>query len=147
MSNVRKTWSQNSSALPDGKNILYMSTNFAGVSLPFGQSCCNTRRRIFLSKYLLKKIKFLLNFEKTSRKLANNIIIIPIWKTNFRATTYFKSFVPFLYSRLVVSRVRFQKIHILFAQLIFAPETAHFAICNGKRVTRCSVWLSYGIDN
>lgn len=45
MSNVRKTWSQNSSALPDGKNILYMSTNFAGVNLPLGQSCCNIRKR------------------------------------------------------------------------------------------------------
>ena len=42
MSNVRNTWSQNSSAFPDGKNILYMSTNLAGVSLPLGQSCCNT---------------------------------------------------------------------------------------------------------
>lgn len=40
MSNVRNTWSQNSSAFPLGKNILYMSTNFAGVNLPFGQSCC-----------------------------------------------------------------------------------------------------------
>lgn len=44
MSNVRNTWSQNSSALPDGKNILYMSTNFAGVRRPFGQSCCNWTR-------------------------------------------------------------------------------------------------------
>lgn len=39
ISNVRKTWSQNSSAFPDGKNILYISTNFAGVKRPLGQSC------------------------------------------------------------------------------------------------------------
>lgn len=39
----RNTWSQNSSAFPLGKNILYMSTNLAGVSLPFGQSCCNIK--------------------------------------------------------------------------------------------------------
>lgn len=38
-SNVRKTWSQNSSAFPLGKNILYMSTNLAGVRRPLGQSC------------------------------------------------------------------------------------------------------------
>lgn len=41
MSKVRKTWSQNSSALPEGKNILYMSTNLAGVNRPLGQSCWN----------------------------------------------------------------------------------------------------------
>lgn len=40
MSNVLKTWSQNSSAFPDGKNILYISTNLAGVKRPFGQSLC-----------------------------------------------------------------------------------------------------------
>ena len=45
MSNVRNTWSQNSSALPLGKNILYMSTNFAGVNLPLGQSCCNGQKQ------------------------------------------------------------------------------------------------------
>ena len=44
-SNVRKTWSQNSSALPLGKNILYMSTNLAGVNLPLGQSCCNVKHK------------------------------------------------------------------------------------------------------
>lgn len=43
MSNVRNTWSQNSSALPLGKNILYMSTNLAGVKRPFGQSCCKNK--------------------------------------------------------------------------------------------------------
>ncbi len=41
MSNVRKTWSQNSSAFPLGKNILYISTNLAGVRRPLGQSCCS----------------------------------------------------------------------------------------------------------
>lgn len=52
MSNVRNTWSQNSSAFPDGKNILYISTNLAGVSLPFGQSCCNTDNEFPVSMYI-----------------------------------------------------------------------------------------------
>lgn len=43
MSKVLNTWSQNSSAFPDGKNILYISTNLAGVNLPFGQSCCKKK--------------------------------------------------------------------------------------------------------
>ena len=38
-SNVRKTFWQNFSASPDGKNILYMAINVVGVSLPLGQSC------------------------------------------------------------------------------------------------------------
>ena len=38
-SKVRKTFWQNFSASPDGKNILYMSMKVCGVSLPLGQSC------------------------------------------------------------------------------------------------------------
>ena len=41
VSKVRKTWSQNCSAFPDGKKSLYMSTNLGGVKRPFGQSCLN----------------------------------------------------------------------------------------------------------
>ena len=37
-SNVRNTFSQNFSASPAGKNILYMSQKVWGVSLPLGQS-------------------------------------------------------------------------------------------------------------
>lgn len=51
ISNVLNTWSQNSSAFPEGKNILYMSTNFAGVSLPFGQSCCKGNQNKFITIY------------------------------------------------------------------------------------------------
>lgn len=53
MSNVLKTWSQNSSAFPDGKNILYMSTNFAGVNRPLGQSCC--KRKLNKISFIIKK--------------------------------------------------------------------------------------------
>lgn len=59
--------------------------------------------------------------------------------------TYFKSFVPFLYSCLVVSRVRFKKIHIFFAQLIFAAETTHFAIYNRKNNPLFRIII--GVDN
>ena len=38
-SKVRKTFWQNFSASPDGKNILYMSMKVWGVSFPLGQSC------------------------------------------------------------------------------------------------------------
>ena len=33
VSKVRKTWSQNCSAFPEGKNILYMSTNLTVFEL------------------------------------------------------------------------------------------------------------------
>ena len=33
VSKVRKTWSQNCSAFPEGKNILYMSTNLTVLEL------------------------------------------------------------------------------------------------------------------
>lgn len=55
ISNVRKTWSQNSSALPDGKNILYMSTNLAGVKRPLGQSCCNLKCLLVSAVILIKE--------------------------------------------------------------------------------------------
>ena len=77
ISNVLNTWSQNSSALPDGKNILYISTNLAGVNLPFGQSCCKKKweKKMWklcqiyksnskLYKKLLIKFNFLLHFAK-----------------------------------------------------------------------------------
>ena len=38
-SNVLKTFSQNLSASPAGKNILYISQKVFGVSFPLGQSC------------------------------------------------------------------------------------------------------------
>ena len=40
-SNVRKTFWQNFSASPEGKNILYISMKVPGVSFPLGQSCRN----------------------------------------------------------------------------------------------------------
>lgn len=49
MSKVLKTWSQNSSAFPDGKNILYISTNLAGVRRPLGQSLWKYKKIFFLS--------------------------------------------------------------------------------------------------
>jgi len=52
--------------------------------------------------------------------------------TTGRARTYFETFVPFLDGRFVVSRVRFQKVHVLLGQLVFATETTH-GVCKTKR--------------
>ena len=59
VSKVLKTWSQNCSAFPLGKNILYMSTNFTGVSLPLGQSCLKPlyHSLIVFSSYLVWAFK------------------------------------------------------------------------------------------
>lgn len=79
MSNVRKTWSQNSSALPEGKNILYISTNLAGVSRPFGQSCCRGER--FLSSlihYLLKAFTHV--FTLTLNPLYHSFIVLSSYR-------------------------------------------------------------------
>ena len=60
MSKVRNTWSQNSSALPDGKNILYMSTNLSGVRQPLGQSCCGAKNQgLYNTVYQIIIFKFL----------------------------------------------------------------------------------------
>lgn len=49
----------------------------------------------------------------------------------YMVRTYFETFVPFFDGRFVVSRVRFQEIHVLFGQLVFATETAH--VWNNKK--------------
>lgn len=86
MSNVRNTWSQNSSALPDGKNILYMSTNLAGVKRPFGQSCCNDKTEkchyLPIRKLVFTFISFNSNLSENARmeeRIAAGLCIKSNW--------------------------------------------------------------------
>ena len=54
VSKVRKTWSIKYSALPQGNDFLYRSTNWAALSEPSGHSCRKPRysSRMVASSYL-----------------------------------------------------------------------------------------------
>lgn len=61
--------------------------------------------------------------------------------------THFESFVPLFDGGLVVSRVRLEEVHVLLAELVLAPEAAHFVAsginCNKQQShTNALLYLS-----
>ena len=72
-SKVLKTFWQNFSASPDGKNILYISMNVPGVSFPLGQSCKNPAYHSLINELIINQRKRSAAFvwEKSRRFVSN----------------------------------------------------------------------------